>query len=253
MLDEVFYERVVLGIFLSAPAALIYTLIWTPPYGRHAEGADVRMMNSRAAWVLMELPAAAFFLAVFLLGSRRADPTSIVLLLVWLLHYVDRAFIYPFRAPPSRHGTAVRVAAAGFAYQCANAYVNAGRLSQFGEPYGVSWLHSPQMLVGLAAFAAGYAMNRKSDATLRALRAPGESGYKVPRGGLFELVSCPNYLGEMVMWCGWATATWSLAGLSFACFTIANLAPRAIAHHRFYQAKFPDYPRGRRAVIPYVL
>ena len=70
---------------------------------------------------------------------------------------------------------------------------------------------------------------------------------------MYGFVSCPNYLGEVMIWTGWAIATWSLAGLSFAVFTAANLVPRALANHRWYRETFPDYPRTRRAVIPWLL
>jgi hypothetical protein len=56
-----------------------------------------------------------------------------------------------------------------------------------------------------------------------------------------------------MMWTGWAVATWSLAGLSFALFTAANLIPRAVSHHRWYRRTFADYPRRRKAVIPGLL
>jgi hypothetical protein len=29
--------------------------------------------------------------------------------------------------------------------------------------------------------------------------------------------------------------------------------PRAVAHHRWYREKFPDYPSERKAIFPYVL
>jgi steroid 5-alpha-reductase/3-oxo-5-alpha-steroid 4-dehydrogenase 1 len=88
---------------------------------------------------------------------------------------------------------------------------------------------------------------------LFALRKPGETEYKIPRGWLYEYVSCPNYLGEMLEWCGWAIATWSLAGFGFAIYTIANIGPRAMANHHWYRENFPDYPQRRKAVIPYLL
>jgi protein-S-isoprenylcysteine O-methyltransferase Ste14 len=67
---------------------------------------------------------------------------------------------------------------------------------------------------------------------------------------LFEWVSCPNYLGEIVAWAGWALATWSPAGLVFAVWTFANLAPRAWSHHRWYRSNFPEYPKERKALVP---
>jgi hypothetical protein len=54
-------------------------------------------------------------------------------------------------------------------------------------------------------------------------------------------------------WVGFAIAAGSLAGWSFAVFTAANLIPRALTHHRWYRKQFPDYPRSRRAVLPFIL
>jgi len=82
------------------------------------------------------------------------------------------------------------------------------------------------------------------------LRRPQESGYKIPYGGLFRWVSCPNYLGEIVIWTGWAVTTWSLPGLAFALWTATNLIPRARANHRWYRNYFPDYPASRKALLP---
>jgi 3-oxo-5-alpha-steroid 4-dehydrogenase 1 len=95
-------------------------------------------------------------------------------------------------------------------------------------------------------------VNVHSDHVLRALRAPGESGYKVPFGGAFTYVSAPNYLAEIVEWLGFALAAQTLAAWAFAAFTFANLAPRALANHRWYREKFPEYPARRRALIPFL-
>ena len=51
-------------------------------------------------------------------------------------------------------------------------------------------------------------------------------------GFLFEYVSCANYLGEIIEWFGYALACWNIAGLSFVVFTVCNLIPRAMQHHR---------------------
>lgn len=107
-------------------------------------------------------------------------------------------------------------------------------------------------MVGSTVFALGMWLNITSDNILMSLRDVHGPGYHVPQRGLFKRVSCPNYLGEILEWVGWAIATWSLVGLSFAVWTVANLAPRARAHHTWYRETFPDYPAERRALIPFV-
>ncbi len=106
--------------------------------------------------------------------------------------------------------------------------------------------------MGVVLFLAGFAVNQHSDAILRRLRAPGDTGYRIPRGGGFGLVSCPNYSGELVEWLGWAILTWSPAGLVFFLWTAANLVPRARSHHRWYHEHFPDYPLERTSVVPFL-
>ena len=93
-------------------------------------------------------------------------------------------------------------------------------------------------------------LNIHSDNVLLRLRRHGKTKYAVPEGGAYRFVSCPNYLGEILEWTGWAVATWSLGGLAFCVLTAANLIPRARSNHRWYQERFPDYPSTRRALIP---
>lgn len=52
-------------------------------------------------------------------------------------------------------------------------------------------------------------------------------------GGMFTYVSGANFLGEIIEWSGFALACWSLPGLAFLCFTVFNIGPRAIHHHKY--------------------
>ena len=136
--------------------------------------------------------------------------------------------------------------------QSLNASLQAWWLAELGD-YPASWLLDPRFIIGAVVFVIGMRINRQSDNILLALREPGSSEYRIPHGGMFRYVSAPNYLGEILEWIGWAIATWSLPGLAFALYTVANLLPRALTNHRWYQEKFPDYPPERRALIPGVL
>ncbi|NJN41843.1 MAG: 3-oxo-5-alpha-steroid 4-dehydrogenase, partial [Flammeovirgaceae bacterium] len=72
-------------------------------------------------------------------------------------------------------------------------------------------------------------------------------------GWLFEKYPCPNFFGEIVEWLGFAMMCSSLGAWSFFIWTCANLIPRALAHHRWYQSNFENYPTNRKAVLPGVL
>lgn len=140
----------------------------------------------------------------------------------------------------------------GCLFNIMNSYLNARYISHFQTNYYLNWLIDPRFLIGITMFIIGFSLNILSDAKLRALKSQ-TTDYSIPNGGMFNLVSCPNYLGEIIEWIGWAIATWSLPGLAFALFTAANLAPRALSYHRWYQQHFPNYPPSRKAIIPFLL
>jgi hypothetical protein len=91
-----------------------------------------------------------------------------------------------------------------------------------------------------------------SDRMLLQLRRTGT--YHIPRGGLFDLVSAPHFLGEILEWFGFAMAAdFSLAAVSFFLWTCANLIPRALAQQEWYHQRFKDYSKNRKAIIPFWL
>jgi protein-S-isoprenylcysteine O-methyltransferase Ste14 len=234
-------------------AALTFVSLFfvTAPYGRHGREGWGPQIGQRLAWVLMELPASVFWLGVWALGSHAWQPAPIALMVLWQVHYLNRTFVFPFRIRADGKKTPVSIVATAVVFNTLNAYINARQVSELGSYDG--WLADPRFLAGAALFVLGFGINQHADWILMNLRKPGESGYKIPHGGLYRFVSCPNYLGEILEWTGWAIATWSLPGLAFALYTAANLAPRALSHHQWYREKFPDYPSERRALIPFLV
>ncbi|HEX4447735.1 MAG TPA: DUF1295 domain-containing protein [Polyangiaceae bacterium] len=239
-------------MFALAAVTLATLSFVVAPYGRHARRGWGPTLPSRIGWIAMESPAVVAFTAFYLLGHHRAEAGPMVLLGMWLAHYVHRAFVFPFAMRTNDKRMPVAIVAMGFSFNVFNAWVNARWISEHGE-YPAGWLVDPRFVLGVTIFFVGLAGNVRADRRLMALRAPGERGYKVPQGGLHAYVSSPNYLGEIVEWLGWALATWSLPGLAFAVYTIANLAPRALHHHAWYRRTFPDYPRNRKALLPFLL
>jgi 3-oxo-5-alpha-steroid 4-dehydrogenase 1 len=255
MTEHTFFHGLLVAWFLASGAVLIYLLKRPAPYGRHTRRGFGFNLPAKLAWVLMELPAAAVMPACFFWAWPSVPPVAWVFLLLWEMHYLHRAFVFPMRLAAGSRPMPVVVVLSGIAFNLFNGYLNGRGLTVFGERLPLQWLMDTRFLGGLALFLLGMFINRQADRVLLELRrstsASGE--YLIPYGGLYRLVSCPNYLGEMLEWLGWAVLTWSWAGFGFFVWTTANLLPRALAHHAWYREKFPDYPRRRRAVIPFVL
>lgn len=254
MTEPELFRYVVLALFLLAGIVFFATGRVTAPYGRHQRKGWGPALPQRLGWVLMESPSVFLFAALFLVGPRADQWMPRLFALLWLVHYVHRTLIYPLQTRGSAGKTIpLLVVTMALVFNGLNSYVNARSLSAFGPTYELRWLLSFRFLYGALLFVSGFIINRWSDVVLARLRKPGETDYKIPRGGLFEEVSCPNYLGELIQWIGWAIMTWSQAGLAFAVFTAANLIPRAVSHHNWYRRNFPAYPQRRRAIIPYIL
>ena len=237
---------------MLAGAAFVALLFVTAPYGRHRKPGWGPTIPNTAGWIVMESPAVVLFAVIYALGEHALEAVPLALAAMWMVHYVHRTFVYPLQIRTAGKRMPVVVAALAFGFNCLNAYVVGRWISHFGD-YPTSWLWDPRFLAGTALFALGLGVNRRADRMLIRLRGPGETGYRIPRGWLYEYVACPNYLGEIVEWAGFALATWSVPGLEFAVFTAANVGPRALANLRWYRETFPEYPPDRRALVPFVL
>ncbi len=245
-----FHDLVYVMLALSV-VTFVALFVVTAPYGRHTRAGWGPMIRSTIGWVIMEAPASLGFAAFYFTGEHRFEAAPLALFALWQLHYVHRAFIYPFRRRGGDKAMPLAISGMAIAFNLANAYLNARYISHFAL-YPAGWLGSTRFVVGLALFLVGFAINQQSDEILRKLRAPGETGYKIPTGGLYRFVSMPNYFGELVEWSGFAIAAWSPAALVFVVWTFANLAPRAWANHHWYRRTFPDYPTARRALVPFL-
>ena len=238
---------------LLALALVPTQLKTTAPYGRHTRTDWGPSIGNRLGWTIMEVVSLVVFVGLFLFGPTEKTAPMWVFFALWAAHYINRSLIFPWRTHTAGKTIPLAIVGSAILFNMVNAGLNGYALGWSGATYPVSWLTDPRFLIGLAVFAAGAAINIWADNKLIALRADGSTGYAIPRGGLFNIVSCPNHMGEIVQWSGFALMVWNLPALSFAVWTAANLIPRAISHHKWYRNTFPDYPQERRAVIPALL
>jgi len=225
----------------------------TAPYGRHARTDWGPSIPNRIGWFVMELVSLVVFAGLFLAESNAKTTPMWVFFALWTAHYVNRSLIFPWRTHTRGKIMPLAIVGSAAAFNIVNAGLNGLYLGWYGEVYPAAWLTDPRFIIGLVVFIAGAAINIWSDNRLIGLRSGKRQGYTIPRGGLFDWVSCPNLMGEIVQWSGFALMCWNLPALSFAVWTAANLIPRAVSHHAWYRRTFSDYPMERRAVIPTLL
>ncbi|EFA81317.1 hypothetical protein PPL_05297 [Heterostelium album PN500] len=72
--------------------------------------------------------------------------------------------------------------------------------------------------------------------------------YEIPKGGLFNLVSCPHFLMEIIIYfCFVALSNFKSKTLCL------NLIHRALESHNWYKKTFKStYPSNRKAIIPFL-
>ena len=218
-------------------------------------------ISNKAAWVIMEAPAFIFLLyqtiSFAASGVETGNSRTVLYIMagLFLLHYFQRSFIFPFLMR-GKSKMPVAIMLMGLTFNTLNAYLIGGWL--YGQApagmYGTHWLWSPQFIIGSVVFFTGMAINLHSDHVIRNLRKPGDTKHYIPRKGLYKYVTSANYFGEFTEWVGYAILTWSPAGLLFAAWTFANLAPRAKSLTAKYEEEFGEEYKSlkKKHIIPFI-
>ncbi len=249
---ETFFLLLYIWIGLALVVFLILLRV-TAPYGRHTTNTWGPTLANRWAWFLMEIPVLLFFSWFFFTGKADKTLPEYVIYGLFMLHYIRRVFIYPFQLKDNGKRMPWVIVIMAFLFNFINGFFNGYWFGNISSPYPDTWFFKWQFILGFVLFFGGMYLNIYSDQILLNLRSNGKKGYYIPYGGLFEYVSSPNLLGEIIEWVGWAFMAWSLPSFAFALWTMANLIPRSLDHQRWYKKMFKNYPADRKAVFPFLL
>ncbi|XP_072353793.1 3-oxo-5-alpha-steroid 4-dehydrogenase 2-like [Scyliorhinus torazame] len=245
---------IVYGLTSSLLALAIYNIQQAGKsaqlYGRYQTGGQPAIyVPAKVGWFVMELPSFLVpMLLMYQVGSLDGMGSKI-LTFMFCGHYFHRTFIYAVR----NNGcpTTLHIILSGCLFCTLNGYLQ-GYTMIYCTRYDDNWTTGFRFISGAVLYFVGISINIHSDCILQGLRKPGDIGYYIPEGGLFEYVTAANYFGEILEWFGYAIATSTLPAFAFAIFTATHLGPRACHHHRYYLEKFDDYPKSRKALIPLI-
>lgn len=247
------FDCILYLMLITAVVVFISLYFVKAGYGMFNNGKWGKSISNKIGWVLMEAPVFFVLLAFWILSDRKSMPVPSFFILLMLLHYFQRAFVFPclFRG---KGRMPLAIMAMGIVFNLINGMLQGGWI-MFLSPadrYTMEWFDTPQFIIGVFLFFTGMAINLHSDYVIRNLRKPGDTKHYLPEKGFYKYVTSANYFGEIVEWIGFAILTWSLAGLVFAVWTFANLVPRANSIHVRYRQEFGEAVGRRKRVFPFI-
>ncbi|HZJ74210.1 MAG TPA: DUF1295 domain-containing protein [Perlabentimonas sp.] len=249
------YNTVLISMSIIAAVVFVALFFVKAGYGQFRTKHWGLSLNNKLGWVLMELPVFLLMLFFCISSDRALQVPHIVFFLLFELHYLQRALVFPFLMK-GKNRMPITVILLGVIFNSVNAFMQGGWIFYVSPDnyYTPAWLLSPQFIVGTLIFFAGLIINIHSDYIIRHLRKPGDTKHYFPKGGMFKYVTSANYFGEFIEWVGFAILIWSWSGAVFALWTFANLAPRANAIRESYMQKFPEEFENKRfkRMIPFI-
>lgn len=227
--------------FIDAGYGMLFDKKWGPP------------IPNKIAWVCMEAPVFIIMFILWYNSERQFETVPLLFFLLFELHYIQRAFIFPLLIK-GKSKMPAGIMVMGIVFNILNGFMQGEWLFHLApaDMYTTDWLYSPQFIIGTLLFFTGMGINWQSDYIVRHLRKPGDTNHYLPKGGMFNYVTSANYFGEIIEWCGFAILTWSASGAVFAWWTIANLVPRANTIYRKYQVMFGNELEKRKRVFPFI-
>ncbi|GAW13122.1 hypothetical protein ANO14919_025000 [Xylariales sp. No.14919] len=111
------------------------------------------------------------------------------------------------------------------------------------------FLSSPLHAVGLALYVFGELCNANVHWYLSSLRKPGETARKIPTGLGFGLVTCPNYMFEIIAWIGVILVTRSPSLVVFITIGSYFMYIWGWGKEKAYRKQFGDKYKKKRSVI----
>lgn len=234
----------------------IYLFFLPASYGRHSNNRKKFMMfNDTFAWIFQESPN--IFITLFYIFSNISLENFLnkkfLFLSLFLIHYIHRTFIFPFKLPKSQEKKwPVEISLMAFCFCLFNSIIQNRSILLFMETSENLSLFSFRYFIGFSLFFAGMYINISHDYYILNKKKEVKA-YFIPEFFLFKFISSPNYLGEFIEWIGFALITNTFSSWVFVLSTFSNLFPRSLTHHLWYKRKFENYPKERKAFVPFLI
>ncbi|XP_027161094.1 very-long-chain enoyl-CoA reductase-like [Coffea eugenioides] len=233
-----------LGISEALGNHLKYSKFWN--VNSQKSGGGIKL-SSRTGMLLLYSPAAVAGLASFLIFPG-GEIRFLMLKLAITMHFSKRVLesLFVHKYSGGMMLDSVVIISSSYLFAAAGMiYIHHMTLEATEPLVDLKYL-------GLLLFLVGIAGNFYHHYLLSKLRKKNEKDYKIPTGGLFDLVICPHYLFEILGLLGISFISQTLFSYSCAIGCAFYLIGRSYATRQWYLSKFEIFPKNVKALIPFV-
>jgi hypothetical protein len=245
--DGLLRAALVVGIILM----IIITFRSLFPYGKtYTRGTSVLKVEVLDRLAIMIVTVSPLLLFLY---AQLYFPNGNLLnigTLCYVCHFIHRSLIYPwFRSSFSKKWPLESV----IYYTVSN--LVSSTIAFHGIIFGAGQIHIAFQILAAVGFFGCAVVAGLHDYKLCALRKSGDTGYQVPHGLLFQWISGPHYLFELLEWCFFVPfLEYGFPMATFGVLFMVNLTGRAEAVHDAYTKRLfkNKYPEDRTSYIPFI-
>ncbi len=222
-------------------------------YSKFASRAAALALPSRVGMLILYAPSVVLFPCMLLAHGVEWTTWHLVTAALISLHFAKRCLEALY---VHRYSGVMNLESVVFIclwYSAATGFLGYVAATEVDAELIASPAFHPWYLLGALAWIAGTGLNYLHHELLARLRAPGETGYKLPTAGLFRWIACPHYLAELLAWWGYALVFHHVAAAALAVIMTGYLFGRADSTLRWYRDRLGHaVPRDWKRIVPRV-
>ena len=146
-----------IGIAIVTLSSLLVLKI-RAPYGRHSTKKWGFMISNRLGWIIMEFPALTIFPLLVIFGPAEKNWLTWLLLALWLLHYINRTMVFPFRLRTKGKEMPLAIVLSAIVFNAMNGFINGYYLGYINKIDITVSFYDANVLIGLILFIIGFAI-----------------------------------------------------------------------------------------------
>ena len=229
------------------------TALFSFGYSKFADREQQRALPSRLGMFIIYFPAVVIFPAAYVIFGNPGTIWHWLVMAGMSIHFGKRCLETLFLHKYSGVMNLFTALAVCSLYSLLSGLLGVLAATEVPAELVNSDAFHPWTLTGVTLFVVGLFGNLYHHWLLANLREPGETGYKLPTGGLFPWVACPHYLLELVGWYGYALVFHHAAAWAVVLTMTAYLAGRSHNTVKWYRDRLGDeVPPDWRRLVPFI-